>query len=43
MAVVAQWMEPVREVAPLIAAMLAIPTNGRYPLLAYTARRQRES
>jgi class 3 adenylate cyclase len=41
-ALVAQGTERVSEVAPLIAAMLAIPTDGRYPPLAYTPQRQRE-
>jgi class 3 adenylate cyclase len=41
-ALLAQGTERVSEVAPLIAAMLAIPTDGRYPPLAFTPQRQRE-
>ena len=40
--VLAQGTERVSEVAPLLTAMLAIPTDERYPRLAYTPQRQRE-
>ena len=41
-ALLAQGTERVGEVAPLLAAMLSIPTDGRYPPLAHGPERQRE-
>ena len=41
-ALLAQGTERVGEVAPLLAAMLSIPTVGRYPPLAHGPERQRE-
>ena len=41
-ALLAQGIERVSEAAPLIAAMLSIPTDGRYPPLAHSPQRQRE-
>ena len=41
-ALLAQGTERVGEVTPLLAAMLSIPTVGRYPPLAHGPERQRE-
>ena len=41
-ALLAQGTERVGDVAPLLAAMLSIPTDGRYPPLAHGPERQRE-
>jgi class 3 adenylate cyclase len=41
-ALLAQGVERVSEAAPLIAAMLSIPTAGRYPPLAHGPQRRRE-
>ena len=41
-ALLAQGTERVGEVAPLLAAMLSIPTVGRYPPLVHGPERQRE-
>ena len=41
-ALLAQGTARVGEVAPLLAAMLSIPTDGRYPPLAHGPERQRE-
>ena len=41
-ALLAQGIERVSEAAPLIATLLSIPTDGRYPPLAHSPQRQRE-
>jgi len=41
-ALLARGTEHVGEAAPLIAALLSIPTEGRYPPLAHSPQRQRE-